>query len=98
MAAPKKGSQNELLYKQYVAELIEQLKGEPATDSDGHVIMVDGKPLMLKPKAAVLKEIREFLADNGIDEEPTEGSEIHKVSQAARKYQDDPDPFQLDSK
>lgn len=73
--------------------LIESLKGEPLIDSEGDPILVNGKPLLGPPKAGILKEAREYLKDMGITEEPeeSEGREVHQISAAVKKYEDDQD-------
>lgn len=44
--------------------------GEPYTDKDGNVVVVDGRPLMKRPSSATLNVIRQFLKDNGYDRDP----------------------------
>jgi hypothetical protein len=97
MSAPKKNSALAGIHAGLCKQYVELLKGEPVRDEDGHVVMLNGEPLMQIPTAAHLKEVREFLKDNGIDEEPTEGSEVMNVAKAIRKYDDAPDPFLLET-
>lgn len=56
-----------------IAQAFQMLKGAPATDREGNVIiMPDGSPLMLAPTPAAMNVIRQLLKDNGVDREPTE--------------------------
>ena len=58
------------LRERMIDECFQALLGTPALDKEGHVIMVDGKPLMIRPTASTLNVIRQTLKDNGIDHEP----------------------------
>ena len=69
--------------------------GEPLTkriylDKDGHIVYFEGKPLMRRAPASVLKEVREFLKDNGIDEEPLEGGPTQSLAKQLKQFDDDP--------
>jgi hypothetical protein len=73
--------------------LIEALRGEPLLDGEGNPIVVNGKPLLGPPKAALFKEAREYLKDMGITQEPeeVEGRTVLAVADAANKYEADQD-------
>jgi len=98
MGAPKKDSELAAIHKAQCKAMLESLKGEPLLARDGTpVLKEDGTPFLTPPSAATLRAVTEFLANHGIDEEVTEGSAILEVAKAAKKYDDGPDPFQLDS-
>jgi hypothetical protein len=66
--------------------ILEDAAGNPVLDK------VTGEPLRRKPTAAEFGQIRQFLKDNGIDEEAAEGSAIADVSKSMKalpKYEDD---------
>jgi len=70
---------------------LEMLKGEPLVDPNGTLILgADGKVIYLRPKPAVLKEIREFLKDNGIDSEVIEGTPVDSVAKQLTQFDGDP--------
>lgn len=93
MAAPKKNTQLAVVHKTACEVALQMLKGEPLLDKEGNLVLFEGKPLMKPCSAAAFREVRELLKDHGIDEEPTEGSSILKVADAAKKYEDADDPF-----
>lgn len=93
MSAPEKDSKMAGLHAGLCDVMKEMLKGEPVLTKEGEPVYVNGQLLMKPPSAAVLREIREMLKDNGIDEEPTDGSKIMSVAKAARQFDDDEDPF-----
>jgi hypothetical protein len=70
------------IHAAYAEVCMELLKGEPLVDANGTAVLDgEGKLIYLRPKANILKEIREFLKDNGIDQEPLNGSPLHTLSQ-----------------
>lgn len=87
MSAPVSTTYMGRLHKTLCEVMIQGLKGEPRLDQHG-VPCVDalGSPLFDPPKPALLREIREFLKDNGVDQEPLDGTPIAKVTQLARQY------------
>jgi hypothetical protein len=89
MAAPIKGSKLADLHGHLCAVMLEALKGEILLVDGAPVMDALGQPLRSSPKAATLKEIREFLKDHGIDEELKEGNAIYNVAKAAQQYDDD---------
>lgn len=78
------------LHVDYTAELFEQLKPQPVLDKEGHIVYFEGKPLMRRAPASVLKEVREFLKDNGIDQEPLEGGPVASLATQLRHFDDEP--------
>jgi len=73
--------------------LIEALKGEPIYNAEGNPVLLGDKPLLAPPKAAILKEAREYLKDMGITEEPeeAEGRVIHEIAGRVHAYEQDQD-------
>ena len=55
-----------------IAQAFQMLKGRPAEDKEGNLILIDGQPLMLPPSPAAMNVIRQLLKDNGVDREPIE--------------------------
>jgi len=81
----------ERLHKGLAETFLDMLKGEPLVDPSGAAILgEDGKPIYVRPKAAILKEIREFLKDNGIDSEPLEGTPVDSVATQLTQFDGDP--------
>lgn len=79
------------LHSAYTDVLFELLKGEPLLDANGTAVLgEDGKAIYVRPKAAVLKEIREFLKDNGIDSEPVEGGATESLAKRLTQFEGDP--------
>lgn len=79
------------LHSVYTDVLFELLKGEPLLDANDRAVLgEDGRPIYLRPKAAILKEIREFLKDNGIDSEPLEGSPVDSVAKKLTHFDGEP--------
>ena len=78
--------------------LIDALKGEPLYDSDGGVIMVEGKPLLGPPKPGILKEAREYLKDMGVTEEPedVEGHTLIDIASRINQFEQDQDRLLLE--
>lgn len=97
MSAPVKTTYLGRIHTGLCKTFLEALKGEPLVDREGNLVLrPDGQPFMVAPKAATLREIRTFLKDHGIDEEPTETSGIVEVTKAIKHFDDDPDPFLLE--
>ena len=90
MAAPVRTTYMGKLHENLCKVMLEALKGEPLFDKKGKPVLRDGEPVMILPRAATLKEIREFLKDNGIDQEPIEGTAIHDVKEKYLTYEDEP--------
>lgn len=83
------------LHSQLATVMAEMLKGEPLV-CDGVPVLVDGKPLILLPKPAVLKEVREFLKDNGIDESSVLSPATSSLTKQLRHFDEDAhDPLLL---
>jgi hypothetical protein len=81
----------ERLHRDFSDTLSEMLKGEPLVDANGTAVLDElGKPIYVRPKAAILKEIREFLKDNGIDSEPIEGTPVDSVAKKLTQFDGDP--------
>jgi hypothetical protein len=81
----------ERLHKGLAETFLDMLKGEPLTDANGTAVLgEDGKAIYVRPKAAILKEIREFLKDNGIDSEPLEGTPVDSVAKKLTQFDGDP--------
>jgi hypothetical protein len=78
------------LHRGLTDEFFEQLKPQPILDKEGHIVYFEGKPLMRRAPASVLKEVREFLKDNGIDEEPIEGGPVQSLAKQLKKFDDEP--------
>lgn len=77
-----------LLTKQLMA-IIED--GVILEDKDGNVVIgLDGQPLRRTPSAPELNVIRQFLKDNGIDEEPKEEAPTEELHKKLRQYDDEP--------
>lgn len=89
MAAPTKGSQLAALHALACQAMIDSLKGEPIMEEGSVLRDSEGNILCSGPTAAKLREVREFLKDHNIDQELKEGTGIYKVSEAAKKYQDE---------
>lgn len=93
MAAPLQATYMGRLYDGLCQAMLQALKGEPIVVGDGDEQMVlrspSGEIERTPPKAALLKEIREFLKDNGIDREPINTEAIHEVAGAITKYDDE---------
>ena len=67
------------------------LRGEPLLDAFGTAVLDEkGRPIFIPPKANILKEIREFLKDNGIDREPIEASGLPEMAKQIRQWDDEP--------
>lgn len=76
------------LHTQLATVMAEMLRGEPLV-CDGVVIMHEGKPLIMPPKPSVLKEVREFLKDNGIDEAKIYNSPTENLALGLKHFEDD---------
>jgi hypothetical protein len=78
---------------------LEALKGEPFTDTEGNLVLFEGKPLLVPPKAGILKEAREYLKDMGITEEPeeAEGREVLEVTKRIEQFEADQDALLLEA-
>lgn len=75
------------LHRDFTDVLSEMLQGEPLLDANGRAVLDDNsRPIYVRPTAAVLREVRTFLKDNGIDTEPVEGSPIREVSKQLKQY------------
>ena len=98
MAAPLQRTYMGRLHVGLCQVHLKNLKGKPHLDSEGNpVVDAQGKVLMDMPSAAMLKEIREFLKDNGIDSEAIEGEPVTQVAKQLRQFDDEPDPFLVES-
>ena len=79
------------LHIAYTDVLLELLKGEPLVDANGSAVLDEhSKPIYVRPKAAILKEIREFLKDNGIDSEPIDGTPVESLAKKLTHFDGDP--------
>jgi hypothetical protein len=93
MSAPVQRTQLYQLHQKQSKMLLAALDGEIFTDSDGKPVIIDGEPLRNPPSPATFREVREFLALNGIDEEPIEGSGVIEVAKRLEFYDDEGDPL-----
>jgi hypothetical protein len=81
----------ERLHKGLADTFLDMLKGEPLVDPNGTAILDEhSKVIYVRPKAAILKEIREFLKDNGIDSEPIEGTPVDSVVKTLKQFDGEP--------
>jgi len=81
----------ERLHKGLAETFLDMLKGEPLVDPSGAAILDENsKVIYVRPKAAILKEIREFLKDNGVDSEPMDGTPVDSVVKTLKHYDGDP--------
>ena len=81
----------ERLHKGLADTFLDMLKGEPLVDPNGTAILDEhSKVIYVRPKAAILKEIREFLKDNGVDSEPMDGTPVDSVAKKLTQFDGDP--------
>ena len=97
MSKPVRTTYMGLIHKGYCEAALEILKGEPVLieNAEGHQVPLighDGR-IVRKFVAASLREVREFLKDNHIDEEAIETSGIVQVAKAISHYDDEADPL-----
>lgn len=79
------------LHLAHTEVLFKALQGTPLLDANDRAVLDDsGKPIYLPPTAAVLKEVREFLKDNGIDSEPIEGGPVESVAKKLKQFDGEP--------
>lgn len=96
MAAPLQRTYMGQLHTGLCKAHLKNLKGKPHLDNEGNPVLdASGKVIMDPPSAAVLKEIREFLKDNGIDREPTDVIPL-QIAEEARKFDEYEDPILLE--
>lgn len=74
MSIPVASTQLYRLRELAIAQAFQMLKGTPAQDKEGNLVMVDGQPFMLPPTPAAMNVIRQLLKDNGVDREPIEAT------------------------
>lgn len=98
MAAPVHSTYMGRLHEGLCKAMLEALKGEPIMLGEGDnqrpLRHDDGSLVMTPPKASTMKEIREFLKDNGIDKEPIPATTIPQTSVTAavlEQFHDDDD-------
>lgn len=93
MAAPVSKTYMGQLHAGLCKVHLKHLKGRPMLDGEGHqMIDPQGRPMMELPTSSILKEIREFLKDNGIDREPTDVIPL-QIAEEARKFDEYEDPI-----
>lgn len=93
MAAPLQRTYMGRLHAGLCQVHLKNLKGKPLLDREGHPVLDDkGHVIIALPSAAMLKEIREFLKDNGIDREPTDVTPL-LIAEEARKFDEYEDPI-----
>lgn len=81
----------ERLYSALAETFLEGLRGEPLVDPNGAAILDENsKPIYVRPKPAFLKEVREFLKDNGIDSEPLDGTPVDSVTKSLKQFDGEP--------
>ena len=96
MAAPLQRTYMGRLHAGLCQAHLRNLKGKPRLDDEGSPVLdASGKVIMDPPSTAALKEIREFLKDNGIDREPTDVTPL-LIAEEARKFDDYEDPILLE--
>lgn len=78
-----------------IEQAFQMLKGTPAQDKEGNVVMLDGRVLMLPPSPAAMNVIRQLLKDNGVDREPIEAAPGRKALTALIP-EDDQEPTLLE--
>jgi len=93
MSAPVQRTKLYEIHQKQCRVLLKALDGEPLLDGEGNPVIIAGEVFLKPPTAAVLREVREFLKDNGIDQEPMEGSGVVEVSKALEFYDDSADPL-----
>lgn len=92
MSAPVSTTYMGRLHKKLCEVLLDALKGEVVLDDHGNPVTDDfGQQKFSRPTPQLLKEVREFLKDNGIDSEPLDGSPVAQISSMARVYEDELD-------
>ena len=74
MSQPGASTQLYRLRELAIAQAFQMLKGTPAQDKEGNLILLDGQPYMLPPSPAAMNVIRQLLKDNGVDREPIEAT------------------------
>lgn len=84
------------IHARYCEVALDILQGEPVLieNTQGHrVPLIENGKVVRKYTAACLREVREFLKDNHIDQEPIEGTAIHDVAKAITHFEDEADPL-----
>lgn len=67
------------------------LKGTPLLDPNGSAVLdAQGQAIYVPPTAAMMGKIIEFLADNGIDSEPLDGTPVDSVVKKLTHFDGDP--------
>lgn len=79
-----------------IEQAFASLRGTPATDKEGNLILIDGKPFMLPPTAAQLNTVRQFLKDNGVCSEPMEPAPEGQRSLTSRIPENEDEPTLLE--
>jgi hypothetical protein len=93
MSAPVSTTYMGRLHKALCEVLLDSLRGEPLIDDQGqHLLDINGRPRYERPTPQMLREIREFLKDNGIDQEPLDGTPVAQIASMARQYDDTCEP------